>query len=81
MTLGRPIIAMHNLFECCQLFRNIMSNFVAQLMEKLVHISGRTFEGIWHTSIVVFGKEYFFGNSGIEMCEPVRDLITNSQSV
>eukprot|EP00092_Neocalanus_flemingeri_P006784 GFUD01007327.1.p1 GENE.GFUD01007327.1~~GFUD01007327.1.p1 ORF type:complete len:483 (+),score=120.10 GFUD01007327.1:136-1449(+) len=31
---------------------------------------GRPLDGIWHTGIVVFGKEYFFGGSGIEFCNP-----------
>lgn len=28
-------------------------------------------EGIWHTAIVVFGKEHFFGSNGISVCDPV----------
>ncbi|XP_025416987.1 uncharacterized protein LOC112688143 isoform X3 [Sipha flava] len=27
-------------------------------------------EGIWHTAIVVFGKEHFFGSNGISVCSP-----------
>lgn len=33
---------------------------------------GKHIEGIWHTSIVIFGKEYYFGQTGISVCEPVR---------
>ena len=34
-------------------------------------ILGRQIDGIWHTAIVVFGQEYFFGGStGIEACSP-----------
>ncbi|GFR74745.1 desumoylating isopeptidase 1 [Elysia marginata] len=33
-------------------------------------ILGRQIDGIWHTGIVVFGNEYFFGGSGIEACGP-----------
>lgn len=32
---------------------------------------GRHVEGIWHTAIVVFGREYFFGPSGIQSARPV----------
>uniref|UniRef100_A0A6A7G6U8 Desumoylating isopeptidase 1 n=1 Tax=Hirondellea gigas TaxID=1518452 RepID=A0A6A7G6U8_9CRUS len=30
---------------------------------------GRKIEGLWHTGIVVFGKEYFYGG-GIQCCNP-----------
>ncbi|GFO04318.1 desumoylating isopeptidase 1 [Plakobranchus ocellatus] len=33
-------------------------------------ILGRQIDGIWHTAIVVFGNEYFFGSVGIEACGP-----------
>jgi len=31
---------------------------------------GRPLDGVWHTAVVVFGKEYFYGGSGIEFCNP-----------
>lgn len=31
---------------------------------------GRPLDGVWHTAIVVYGKEYFFGGGGIEWCRP-----------
>lgn len=31
---------------------------------------GRPIEGIWHTAVVVYGKEYFYGGGGIETCPP-----------
>jgi len=31
---------------------------------------GRPLEGIWHTAIVVYNKEYFFGGDGINCCPP-----------
>lgn len=34
-------------------------------------VSGKQIEGIWHTSIVVFGREFYFGQNGITACEPV----------
>ncbi|CAG9857779.1 unnamed protein product [Phyllotreta striolata] len=31
---------------------------------------GKKIDGIWHTSIVVYGREYFFGSRGVESCNP-----------
>lgn len=31
---------------------------------------GRQFDGVWHTSVVVYGTEYFFSQSGICSCLP-----------
>jgi len=31
---------------------------------------GRPLDGVWHTAVVVYGKEYFFGSTGIEFCSP-----------
>jgi len=31
---------------------------------------GRPLEAIWHTAIVVYNKEYFFGGDGINQCHP-----------
>lgn len=31
---------------------------------------GKKIEGIWHTSIVVYNREYFFGSRGVESCNP-----------
>jgi hypothetical protein len=36
---------------------------------------GKPIEGIWHTGIVVYGKEYFFGSAGIESCPPAGTLL------
>lgn len=31
---------------------------------------GKTVEGIWHTGIVAYGEEFFFGGGGITSCYP-----------
>ncbi|XP_067930326.1 uncharacterized protein [Watersipora subatra] len=31
---------------------------------------GKQIDGIWHTGIVAYGKEYFFGGDSIECCSP-----------
>lgn len=41
------------------------------LMVFLVCVTGRQIDGIWHTAVVVFGREYFFGTQGITSCSPV----------
>ncbi|KAG0431658.1 hypothetical protein HPB47_021598, partial [Ixodes persulcatus] len=35
---------------------------------------GKQIPGIWHTSIVAYGREYFFGSMGIESCGAAADL-------
>lgn len=32
---------------------------------------GRQIDGLWHTAVVVFGREYFYGSQGITSCSPV----------
>lgn len=36
---------------------------------------GKQLDGIWHTGIVVFGREYFFGGGGIESCRPCGTIL------
>lgn len=31
---------------------------------------GRHIEGVWHTAVVVYGREYFYGSHGITTCLP-----------
>ncbi|XP_072030052.1 uncharacterized protein [Amphiura filiformis] len=31
---------------------------------------GKQLDGIWHTSIVIFDREYFYGGGGVESCQP-----------
>lgn len=33
-------------------------------------IVGKQFDGVWHTSVVVYGREYFFSQEGICDCSP-----------
>ncbi|KPJ03664.1 PPPDE peptidase domain-containing protein 2 [Papilio xuthus] len=37
-------------------------------------ILGRQVAGVWHTAVVVFGREYFYGSGGITQCAPVSRL-------
>lgn len=44
------------------------------LASQLAHMFiGKHLDGIWHTAIVAFGREWFFGGSGIEDCMPVNE--------
>lgn len=31
---------------------------------------GKQIDGVWHTAIVVYNREYFFGSQGVETCRP-----------
>ncbi|XP_013192826.2 uncharacterized protein LOC106136737 isoform X1 [Amyelois transitella] len=33
-------------------------------------ILGRQIEGVWHTSVVAYGREFFYGSHGISTCAP-----------
>ncbi|KAG7209637.1 hypothetical protein KM043_011284 [Ampulex compressa] len=43
---------------------------MAALMSKT--LIGRHIDGIWHTAIVAYGREYFFGPAGIQRIRPGR---------
>lgn len=36
---------------------------------------GKQIEGVWHTAIVVHGKEFFFGGAGINHCAPGNTIL------
>ncbi|RWS08794.1 uncharacterized protein B4U79_01416 [Dinothrombium tinctorium] len=38
-------------------------------------ILGKELPGIWHTGVVVYGREYFFGGMGIESCNPGETIL------
>ena len=38
--------------------------------------TGKQIDGIWHTGVVAYGKEYFFGGGGIQCCPPVSCVLT-----
>lgn len=51
-----------------QLYVYDLSRGLAQQLSPL--FLGKQIDGIWHTGVVVFGKEYFYGGMGIEFCAP-----------
>ncbi|MEQ2289954.1 Desumoylating isopeptidase 1, partial [Ameca splendens] len=42
---------------------------------------GRQLDGIWHTGVVVHGKEFFFGGAGINHCSPCGTILGDPDSV
>lgn len=47
-----------------------LTSGMAAMMSQL--LLGRHIEGVWHTAIVVYGREFFFGGQGIQSCQPVN---------
>jgi len=41
---------------------------MARVMSQM--ILGRVLDGVWHTGVVVYGREYFYGAQGIQSCPP-----------
>lgn len=46
-----------------------LTSGMATMMSQM--LLGRHIEGVWHTAVVVHGREYFYGGSGIQSCMPV----------
>ncbi|KAL3875487.1 hypothetical protein ACJMK2_033433 [Sinanodonta woodiana] len=45
-------------------------------------ILGKQLDGIWHTGLVVFGQEFFFGGmGGIETCQPGGTILGNPTKI
>ncbi|XP_023670351.1 desumoylating isopeptidase 1 [Paramormyrops kingsleyae] len=42
---------------------------------------GKQLDGIWHTSIVVYGEEFFFGGEGITGCSPGGTLLGEPNTI
>ena len=36
---------------------------------------GKQIDGVWHTGVVVYGREYFFGSMGIAHCPPCGTML------
>jgi len=42
---------------------------------------GKQLDGIWHTGIVAYGKEFYFGGMGIENCPPSGTMMGQPDSI
>lgn len=55
----------------------LLGKFLNKIKKRLTYfpiffsILGKRIDGVWHTSIVVYSREYFFGSRGVESCNPV----------
>ncbi|XP_076162718.1 uncharacterized protein LOC143144312 isoform X3 [Ptiloglossa arizonensis] len=56
-----------------------LSKGMAATMSELV--IGRQIEGIWHTAIVVYGREYYFGPIGIQSSKPGSTVLGKPNKV
>ncbi|XP_070581111.1 uncharacterized protein [Ptychodera flava] len=66
-------------FHPVKLYIYDISRGMARAMSQA--ILGKHIEGVWHTGIVVFGREYFFGGGGIESCSPGGTILGQPDSV
>ncbi|XP_063240536.1 uncharacterized protein LOC134541218 isoform X2 [Bacillus rossius redtenbacheri] len=51
-----------------QLYVYDLTKGMAAMMSQA--LLGTHIEGIWHTAVVAYGREYFFGSSGVQSCNP-----------
>lgn len=49
----------------------VLYRIVLRMLSCPLFFTEKSIEGIWHTAVVVFGKEHFFGSNGISVCDPV----------
>lgn len=62
-----------------QLYVYDMTNGVAAVMSQM--LLGQQIEGIWHTAVVVYGREFFFGGAGIQSCMPVSFITLKERHI
>lgn len=60
-----------------QLYIYDLTNGMAEMMSQM--ILGRHIEGVWHTAVVVYGREFFYGSHGISSCMPVSNRNSHYQ--
>lgn len=52
-----------------------LTNGMASVMSQMLF--GRHIEGIWHTAVVIYGREYFYGGQGVQSVPPVSTITTS----
>ncbi|KYN35593.1 PPPDE peptidase domain-containing protein 2 [Trachymyrmex septentrionalis] len=62
-----------------------MAAMMSQILIAVVNLqflfAGRQLDGIWHTAIVAYGREYFFGPAGIQSVRPGGTELRDPQRV
>ncbi|XP_062387802.1 desumoylating isopeptidase 1a [Sardina pilchardus] len=69
----------HNTTYSVQLYIYDLSRGMARQLSPIM--LGKQLDGIWHTAIVVFGEEFFFGGVGISSCAPGGTMLGPPDSV
>jgi len=62
-----------------ELFVYDLTKGMAHMMSQM--LLGRQVDGIWHTSIVAYGREYFFGSGGVQSCRPGGTILGEATQV
>ncbi|XP_069949883.1 uncharacterized protein [Cherax quadricarinatus] len=62
-----------------ELFVYDLSRGLAKTMSPA--LLGKQIEGIWHTGVVAYGREYFFGSGGIESCRPGGTILGDPDKI
>lgn len=70
--LDRPELAAETSFDVL-LYIYDLSKELAKSFKKI--LKGKPLPGIWHTGLVAYGREYYFGSSGIESCRPGETIL------
>ena len=42
---------------------------------------GRSIEAIYHTAVVVYGREYFYGGDGVTFCQPGTTMLGQPREI
>ena len=59
--------------QTVELYIYDLTQGMAALMSGM--LLGQHFDGIWHTAVVVHGREYFYGSQGIQSVLPVSKIL------